>query len=176
MVGGPWLQLIIEPLLVGQGIRPSNSDLMAMVDDFFIWRRGANTLYLILEYAVPVLAAAAVAWGMRFQSGLRGNALRQALTAVYGTAALLLFRHLGYDFVFLVFAFALALKYRLQLAARGALVGIGYFWFIQRAADLFHLSLDMGFPVFNFLVLGALFVLLLRIRHADAAKQDFELV
>lgn len=176
MVGGPWLQLIVEPLLVGKGIRPSNSDLMAMVDDFFIWRHGWNILYLILEYAVPVLAAAAVAWRMRFKSGLRGSALRQALTAVYGTSALLLFRHLGYDFVFLIFAFALALKYPRQLAARAVLIGIVYFWFLQRAGNLFHLGLDMGFPVFNFLVLGSLFVFLLRIRHAESGPQDSGLV
>jgi hypothetical protein len=176
MVGGSWLQLIVEPLLVGKGIRPSNSDLMAMVDEFFIWRHGTNALYIILEYAIPVLGAAAVAWWMRFRSGLRGDELRQALTAVYGTAALLLFRHLGYDFVFLIFAFALGLKYRQQIAARGVLVCIGYFWFIQRAADLFHLGLDTGLPVFNFLVLGSLFALLLRIRHAKAAHGDFELV
>ncbi|MFZ0743915.1 MAG: glycosyltransferase 87 family protein [Terracidiphilus sp.] len=172
MVGGPWVHLAIEPLLVGKGIRPSNSDWMALVDTFFVWRHDRNILFLALEYGVPIVAAAAVAWGMRFRSGLRSSALVQAMTAVYGTAALLLFRHLGYDFVFLVFAFALALKYRRQFVARGALLCVAYFWFLQRIGNVFHLQLDTRFVVFNFLVLALTLFQLTRIRHAEPAGSD----
>ena len=176
MLGGPWLHLIVAPLMVGTGIHPSNSDWMAVVDTYFIGRHGGNVVYLLLEYGVPVCAAAGVAGFMRFRSGLGGTALVQAITAVYGVAALALFRHLGYDFVFLVFAFALALKYRRQFAARWVLVCIAYFWFVQRAGALFHLGLDMGFLVFNFLLLCSMLLLATRIRHAEPTLPETESV
>jgi hypothetical protein len=174
MLGGPWQHLIIEPVLVTRAIGPGVGDLMALVDTFFPWRRDQSVLFFTLEYGVPFLAAAAAAWYMRFKSGLRGVELTQAMAAIYSTAALLLFRHLGYDYLFLVFAFALAMKYRQQQAARVILICIGYFWFVLKVEALLGLHMASALLVLNFLLLNLVVSQLLRIHYAERVQPAFE--
>ncbi|HVC48285.1 MAG TPA: hypothetical protein VND90_13665 [Terracidiphilus sp.] len=172
MLGGSWVGLLVAPLRVGVGVHPSNTDWMAVVDAWIAPHIARHLVVLALEYGVPILAAGVLAWFMRFRSSLSGAAQLQTLTAVYGLAALLLFRHLGYDFVFLVFPLFLDIRYRQQLAARWVLFGTMYFWFVEKFGDELHLNLKDWLLPFHFLLLVSMLGALFRIQHRVPAALD----
>lgn len=166
MVGGSWITLLFEPLRVGTGVHPSFTDWMAVVETWIAPHIANRIAIAALMYGVPVAAAGILAWFMRYRycTGLSSVAQLQTLTAVYGLAALLLFRHLEYDFVFLVFPLFLAIRHRGQFAARWVLAGTLYFWFVIKAIDLLPFPVENHLLPFQFLLLISMLVALLRIR------------
>jgi hypothetical protein len=119
-----------------------------------------------------LLLALALAWYIRNKSKLRGEALSQTSSAVYGVAALLLFRHLGYDHVFLVFALAFALKHRRQKLARPILVCVAWFWFLLRFEFLVPAYAGSCMVFFNAALLALICYWLLSIsQHAAGLNQ-----
>jgi hypothetical protein len=166
LVGGPWWSLIVGPVQVSKvAVRHGYGDLMTVVDTVFPWPHEHSLLYLFLEYGIPCLAVVALAWYLHRRSGLQSLALLQTAVATCSTAALMLFRHLPYDYLVLVFAFALAVKYRQQWYARTILIIISYFWFLMRLGDFLGKHTD--FVLLNCALLGLILYCLLRIRHRE---------
>jgi Glycosyltransferase family 87 len=171
MLGGSWLHLTLEPIMVGATQnRPGISDWMAIVDSYFGGLGKRSALFFLLKYIAPILASAAIAWHIRRRFDPGSGAFVQAATAIYGITALVMFRHLSYDFVFLVFAFAFGVKYKDQVAARWLLVGIIYIWFGQKLEDLLLTNHFSELLPLNFLILCTMLIASMRIRPGSSAS------
>ena len=168
MVGGSWMHLIAEPLLIVGVSEPGDADLMSLADRLFAGRHAGGSLFFIIKCAVPLLLALALAWYIRNRLKLRGEALAQTAAAVYGVAALLLFRHIGYDQVFLVFALAFALKHHRQKLARPIVVCIAWFWFLLRFEFLMPAFASFYMVLFNAALLALICYWLLKISQHGA--------
>ena len=86
-----------------------------------------------MDAAVPYLCGIAMAVGIAMYFFLRGNQVDgRVVMACLTTACLLCFKHQIYDFLFLMFPLALALRAESN-AARNWLLGlIAYFWYGER--------------------------------------------
>jgi len=173
MLGGHWVHLAVEPLLVGVTRTSSgSSDWMAVVD--YSWGDLGNgtVLLLLVKYILPVLASAAVVWYVRHRYDVNTALSNQARTAIYGIAALVLFRHLPYDFVLLVFAFALGLKFWEQTAARWLILGIAYFWFGRKVEYIFFKHYVSELLPLNFLILSSMLIAAMRITCGSSSQSE----
>lgn len=171
MLGGSWLALLFDPLRVGTGVHPSFTDWMAVVDAWIAPHLANHAIVAVLLYGVPMAAACVLAWFLRFRAGLTGAVPVQTLAAAYAIAALLLFRHLEYDFVFLLFPLLFAIRHRGQLAARWVLAGTFYFWFVVKLIDLLPFHIESHLLPMHFPLLVSMLVATLRIRTAEPDRE-----
>lgn len=167
MVGGSWMALLLEPLRVGTGVHPSFTDWMAVVDTWIAPHLANHAIVTALLYGVPMAAACVLAWFLRFRVRASDTAQTKAVTAAYGIASLLLFRHLGYDFVFLLFPLFYAIEHRRQFAARWILAGTLYFWFVIKLIDLLPIHVESYLLPLHFPLLLTMLVAVLRIRPTE---------
>jgi hypothetical protein len=128
-VGGDPLAVLVQPLkvnattlLVGEG------DWMSLTTLLYPHKQGV--LYALIFYGAPLALSTVIA----FFAAKRVADPLLAFSIVCVTA-LLCFRHLRYDFVFLLPALAYALKRAEQFPARIALAAIAFQWYAARSFD-----------------------------------------
>lgn len=173
MLGGHLLHLAVEPLVVGVTQNGSGTnDWMAVVDTYLSVIGRKSALFIILKYVLPILLSAFIAWHIKRRFEVSSNIYLQASTAIYGIVALALFRHLTYDFVFLVFALALSLKKIKQASARWLILGIAYFWFGEKVEDLLLGHRTSELLLLNFVILSSMLVAALRITFASSSSHE----
>jgi Glycosyltransferase family 87 len=132
MLGGNVLQLAIEPLLVNRtGVSPGAGDIMTLISI----ATGGNS---ILIFAIP----AACAIGYAFMLSRQRDRTSAELLACSSVATLLFFKHLIYDYVFLVVPVAYAVRH-LPLASRSIVCGVvAFFWYIESIVGLSPMTQD----------------------------------
>ena len=126
--------------------------------------------------AVPYLCGIALAIGIAMYFFLRGKQVDgRVLMACLTTACLLCFKHQIYDFLFLMFPLALALKAESN-AARNWLLGlIAYFWYGERLLHIRRWEFWPAVVLVSFVLLLALIAATWKLRNRVRWKTDWQL-
>ena len=169
MVGGDWLVLLLEPLKTAKVSGPGNADLMSLATFVLPESLLGGIPVAVCRYLLPFALSFALAWQVRFQSGPDGAERNRFAAAVYALAAVALFRHLGYDQVFLIFPAAYVLRHWSLSQARWAAAILGWFWFVLRVSDALLPKISLAMVVPNVVLFIALHVLLTQIERARRA-------
>jgi len=128
-VGGDPLTVLVEPLRVNTAtFRLGEADLMSLASLIYPERKGV--FFTLMFYVVPLLLSAILAWLAARR--VEDEFLSFSIVCLTG---LLCFRHLAYDFLFLLPAFAYALKHIDRLASKIILVIIIFNWYGLRLFD-----------------------------------------
>lgn len=135
LVRTPLLQLATEPLaLAGRAVWPGVADVMTLVETLLTRTLPKSTAQHI-AYAVSLLASLAFALLLRPRRLSRGTEL-----ALLSVVSLFLFKHLIYDYVFLLPALALAISAEGRRLRYPTLALIALFWyaasFLNRSTNL----------------------------------------
>jgi hypothetical protein len=168
MVGGPWLKLAIEPLLVSRTAIEGVGDLMSAVDVLRPHRTAHPLLYLFLEYVLPILLTVWIVWFVHTRS--KESRQSRFMAAVCAVSALALFKHALYDYAMLLFPFAYGMQHRLRREGRGIMLGVAYLWFAIRL--LWGHTDNYGVPMLlcNLVVLAGISFLTLRMGTSTRAQ------
>lgn len=157
--GGPLLEVAVQPLQVSQrSVGQGVADLMTIAD--YVVGAGAGSLVGYVAAAAGLLLFTLVAY-----RPIRDGDWVLAL-ACASLISLLCFKHLIYDFVFLLPVLAVA--WRSHGWARAVLAAIvAYFWYASRAAELVGLSLaHPAHVVLSFVLLVSALVVLTQVHRA----------
>jgi len=128
-VGGDPLVVLVQPLKVNAGtFLVGDGDWMSLTT--LLYPRKEGLVYALIYYATPLLLSTVIA----FFAAKRVADPFLAFSIVC-VAALVCFRHLRYDFIFLLPAFAYAVKKAEQLPAKIALAAIALQWYAARLFD-----------------------------------------
>lgn len=152
------LEILISPLLVsksavGNGI----ADLMTIIG--FLYANNQTNFSLTVKYLTPLLTCALLAW-----YSVKSNGSRLFELSFISIACLITFKHLGYDFVLLLPAFAYAYKYISMVEAKLAICAILFNWFGQKAITPLNFSPEL-LTTTNFAICAALMLLIARINR-----------
>jgi Glycosyltransferase family 87 len=150
MLGGAPLRLAVEPLLVSRlNVSPGLGDLMTLIDRL-LQRHLAQPPITPLSYAIALVCS--IAYGFRL--AWRQLAPDAELTLL-SLATLLIFKHLVYDYVFLILPLALVLK-RSSRAGKGlTFVTVFMFWYGWRLVGLAARPMQpLPIHIVNVLLLG----------------------
>ena len=126
--------------------------------------------------AIPYLCAIALALAMAVFFFLHGSAVDgRVLMACLTTACLLCFKHQIYDFLFLMFPLAVALKAE-RSAARNWLFGlIAYFWYGERLLHIRRWEFWPAVVIVSFFLLLGLIAATWKLRDRVRWKTDWKL-
>jgi len=127
--GGDPVTVLLEPLKVStETFLLGEADLMSLARLIFPERKGV--FFTLMFYGLPLLLSTIVA--LFIARRMKNEFLSLSIVCV---TALLCFKHFGYDFVFLLPAFAYALKHADRLASKIILVIIMFNWYGLRLFD-----------------------------------------
>jgi hypothetical protein len=153
ITGGPFVVTLVQPLAVSsQTMHPGMADLMTIVESVTQY---GSLEYLIGYYGLPIVVSLVGAYAAAFH--LRHADLSFAFLCVI---SLITFKHLSYDFIFLLPAFVVGVKHSGKYASKYVLLVTVFVWFgwkaIQETTDRVELlewaSVFMS-PFANFLLL-----------------------
>lgn len=161
LVPTPLAQLAREPLaLAGRAVWPGVADLMTLIETIlthFLPKLTAQHA----AYAVSLLASLLFAMLLRPRRLTRGAEL-----ALLSVVSLFLFKHLIYDYVFLLPPLALAISAEGRRLRYPTLVGVALFWyaaaFLNRSTNLDTGSVVLWRLMLNLVLLAALLLWLAR--------------
>ena len=126
ITGGPFLETLIQPLYVSsKAVGAGKADLMTVME--LITQNGTFT-YVLGYYLLPLLLSIVFAY-ISYQCI---DNLYVSFAFISATS-LLLFKHLDYDFVFLLPAFALSIRYAHNYASMYIISVITFIWFGWKA-------------------------------------------
>ncbi|MES2221958.1 MAG: glycosyltransferase family 87 protein [Acidobacteriota bacterium] len=159
----PFWTLLWEPFRTATGnVSPGLANMMAISEIGLrhppLFRPVPDAFYLSptagLARAIPYLCGIALATGIAAYFFLRGKQVDgRILMACLTTACLLCFKHQIYDFLFLMFPLAVALKADCN-AARNWLLGlIAYFWYGERLLHIRRLEFWPAIVIVSFFLL-----------------------
>lgn len=154
MVGGDPIEVLLQPLAVTSiSSGPGIGDLMSVATVFL---KDAHKYWFIgFYYVFPILASALVAYFVSERVADEGLAL-----AIVAVASLVFFRHMGYDYVFLLPAFAYCLSRKRHLSLTILLLCILYNWFGLRLIDPFEFASTVMIPINACVMMLALILLI----------------
>jgi hypothetical protein len=150
MLGGAPLRLAVEPLLVSRlNVSPGLGDLMTLIDRL-LQRHLVQPPITPLSYAIAL--ACSIGYGFRLA---RRQLPPDSELALLSLATLLIFKHLIYDYVFLILPLALVLK-RSSRAVKGVtFVTVFMFWYGWRLVGLATRPMQpLPIHIANLLMLG----------------------
>jgi Glycosyltransferase family 87 len=126
--------------------------------------------------ALPYLCGIALAIGIAMYFFVRGKQIDgRILIACLTTACLLCFKHQIYDFLFLMFPLAVALRAE-STAARNWLLGlIAYFWYGERLLHIRRWEFWPALVIVSFFLLLALIAATWKLRDHARWKTDWQL-
>ena len=161
LVPTPIGTLATEPLaLAGRAVWPGVADLMTLVEAILTGPLPKSTAQHI-AYAVSLLASLAFALLLRTRHLSRGTQL-----ALLSGVSLFLFKHLIYDYVFLLPPLALAFSAEGRRLRYPTLAGVALFWyaagFLNRSTNLDTGAVVLWRLILNAILLAALLLWLSR--------------
>ncbi len=156
MLGGAPMRLAVEPLLVSRlNVSPGLGDLMTLIDRL-LQRHLAQPPITPLSYAIALVCS--IGYGFRLA---RRQLPPDAELALLSLASLLIFKHLIYDYVFLILPLALVVK-RSSRAGKGlTVVAVFMFWYGWHMVGLAARPMQpLPIHIVNVLILGMTLLLL----------------
>jgi hypothetical protein len=181
----PFWTLLLEPFRTSiNNVSPGLANIMAIGEIALrhppLFQPVPDAFYLSpaagWSAAIPYLCALALALAMAVYFFLHGSAVDgRVLMACLTTACLLCFKHQIYDFLFLMFPLAVALKAE-RSAARNWLFGlIAYFWYGERLLHIRRWEFWPAVVIVNFCLLLALIAATWKLRDRVRWKTDWKL-
>jgi hypothetical protein len=161
IVGGRPLDVLLQPLQVTAiASGPGLGDMMSIAAIFL--RDSHPSIFIFFYYVLPLALSTYVTYFV----SKRLIDVNLAI-AIVATSSLLFFRHLGYDYVFLLPAFFYACS-RIGDWRAKLVTGLTLFnWFGLKALDTFNPPQFVMIPI-NTLVLALLLLGLLQLRHSTS--------
>ncbi len=185
-----WLRTPFWPLLWGpfrtstNNVSPGLANIMAVSEIALrrppLFRPAPDAFYLSSAAAwiqvVPYLCAIALAIGIARYFFLRGKQVDgRILMACLTTACLLCFKHQIYDFLFLMFPLAVALKAEPNPARNWLLGLIAYFWYGERVLHVWRWEFWPAVVIVSFFILLALVATTWHLRDLAHWKADWQI-
>ncbi len=181
----PAVTLLLEPFrAASNNVSPGLANIMAVAeivlrrpplfhpvpDAFYLAAR--TSLVTDAPYACGLLLAIAMA-AYFFVRGknVDGRIQMACLTA----ASLLCFKHQIYDFLLLIFCLALALQAKPSRVRTGLLLGIGYFWYVERLVHIHRWEFWPSVVMASFILLLALIAAAWKLRDSVTWMTPWEL-
>jgi hypothetical protein len=158
-------------MMAVSGIALRHPPLLRPVPDAFYLSTAVGWLAMI-----PYLCGIGLAIALAMYFFLRGRQVDgRELMACLTTACLLCFKHQIYDFLFLIFPLAIALKAESN-AARNWLLGlIAYFWYCERLLHIRRWEFWPAVVILSFFLLLALIAATWKLRSQARWKTDWQL-
>ena len=184
-LGTPFWTLLWEPFRTStNNVSPGLANMMAVSEIALrhppLFRPVPDAFYLSpaagWTAAIPYLCGIALAIGIAMYFFARGKQVDgRILMACLTTACLLCFKHQIYDFLFLMFPLAVALRAQ-RNAARNWLLGlIAYFWYGERLLHIRRWEFWPAVVILSFFLLAALIVATWKLRSRAHWKTDWPL-
>jgi hypothetical protein len=181
----PFWTLFLEPFRTSiNNVSPGLANIMAVSEIALrhpsLFRPAPDALYLShaagWALVVPYLCGIVLAIGIAMVFFVRGKRVDgRILMACLTSACLLCFKHQIYDFLFLIFPLAVALKSN-PTAARNWLLGlIAYFWFGERLLHIRRWEFWPAVVILSFGLLLGLIAATWKLRGRVRWKTDWEL-
>ncbi|HTU51577.1 MAG TPA: glycosyltransferase family 87 protein [Acidobacteriaceae bacterium] len=181
----PFWTLLVEPFRTStNNVSPGLANIMAVSEIALrrppLFRPAPDAFYLSPAAgwvaALPYLCGIALTIGIAMFFFVRGKQVDgRVLIACLTTACLLCFKHQIYDFLFLMFPLALALKAESD-AARNWLLGlIVYFWYGERLLHIRRWEFWPAIVLVSFFLLLALIGAIWKLRDHARWKGDWQL-
>jgi hypothetical protein len=181
----PFWTLLWEPLHTsGNNVSPGLANMMAVSEIALrhppLFRPVPDAFYLSPAAgwiaAIPYFSGIALAVAIAMYCFLRGRDLDgRVLMACLTTACLVCFKHQIYDFLFLMFPLAMALRAEGN-AARNWLLGlIAYFWYGERLLHIRRWEFWPAVVIVSFFLLLALIAATWKLRGQARWKTDWQL-
>ena len=154
IVRGNPLEVLMQPLAVTSiSSGPGIGDLMSLAAVFL--KDAPRYWFIGSYYAIPIFASSLLAYFVVQRVADEGLAL-----AIVALASLVFFRHMGYDYVFLLPVLAYCLSKKRDWSINILLLCILYNWFGLRVLDPFGFSNIVMIPINTFIMLVALGLLI----------------
>lgn len=181
----PFWTLLLEPFRTStNNVSPGLANIMAVSEIALrhppLFHPVPDAFYLSpaagWTAAIPYLCGIALAIGIAIYLFVRGKQVDgRVLMACLTTACLLCFKHQIYDFLFLMFPLAVALRAESN-AARNWLLGlIAYFWYGERLLHIRRWEFWPAVVIVSFFLLFALIAATWKLRSRVHWKTDWEL-
>ena len=181
----PFWTLLWEPFRTStNNVSPGLANVMAVSEIVLrhpaLFRPAPDAFYLSAAAgwttAIPYFCGIVLAVGIAAFFFLRGKQVDgRILMACLTTACLLCFKHQIYDFLFLMFPLALALKSQNTVARNWLLGLIAYFWYGERLLHIWRWEFWPAVVLVSFLLLLALLAATWKLRGRTHWKTDWEL-
>ena len=181
----PFWTLLFEPFRAStNNVSPGLANIMAISemalrhpplfhpvpDAFYLAHQAGWMLYL------PYACGVALALSIAVYLFARGNQVDgRILLACLMAASLLCFKHQIYDFLFLIFALALALKAERSHARNWLLLLIAYFWYVERLVHIRRWEFWPSVVIVSFVLLLALIAAAWKLRSSVGWKTGWKL-
>ncbi|MFM1807203.1 MAG: hypothetical protein RL212_1462 [Pseudomonadota bacterium] len=154
------IETLMQPLKVSaNAVGNGSADIMTISG--FVFSNKESVVDRILVYLIPVGLSIAFAW---FIAKIGGTTVFKF--SLIGIACLVTFKHLGYDFVFLLPAFVYAFKNRNNILAKVAMFLVLFNWFGLKVITPLKIMPELLIGI-NFLSCMALAVTLVKISRRD---------
>lgn len=159
MVGGHPIEVLLQPLAVTSiASGPGIGDLMSLASVFL--QDAPKYLFFGFYYVLPIFASALLAYFVSQRVADEGLAL-----AIVAVASLVFFRHMGYDYVFLLPALAFCLSRKIDRYLAILLLCVLYNWFGLRLIDPFEFSSKVMIPINTCVMMLALILLIQAVKR-----------
>jgi len=181
----PFWTLVSEPFRTSRNnVSPGLANIMAVSEIALrhppLFRPVPDAFYLSpaagWTAAIPYLCGIALAIGLATYFFLRGEQIDgRVLMACLTTACLLCFKHQIYDFLFLMFPLAVALRAEANVARNWLLTLIAYFWYVERLLHIRRWEFWPAVVIFSFFFLLALIAATWKLHDRASWKTDWQL-
>ncbi len=184
----PFWTLLLEPFHAAtNNVSPGLSNIMAISemalrrpplfqavpDAFYLSHQAGWALYLPYICGVVLALAMAAYFFIRSRGSQRVDG--RILLACLMAASLLCFKHQIYDFLFLIFALAVALRADRSPARNWLFVWIAYFWYMERLVHIRRWEFWPSVVILSFVLLLALIATTWKLRHSICWKAEWKL-
>jgi hypothetical protein len=181
----PFWTLLLEPFRTSRNnVSPGLANMMAASEIFQrhppLFQPVPDAFYLSpaagWTAAIPYLSGIALAVAIAVYCFLRGKEVDgRVLMACLTTACLLCFKHQIYDFLFLMFPLAVALRAEGNAARNWLLALIAYFWYGERLLHIRRWEFWPAVVIVSFFLLLALIAATWKLRGQARWKTDWQL-
>lgn len=166
LVGGDIFHVLIQPLLVSRdAVGLGVADLMSILS--ILIAPDSRAVYQVLVYAVPVVLGVILSIG-----AVRYLKDDLAILSMIALISLMMFKHLGYDYVFLLPLAAYIFREWGSFSAKVAFLGVLYNWFgLKIFVELGFYSKDIYWLGLSFLT-GVALLIWLFWKAVNATQKD----